>query len=73
MAVSNRQVSKGSSRGAGPQKRKGAVHVREFSPIDWSKEPPRCPCGGAKEKCGSCGDWYCAAPGHLKHACGGAP
>lgn len=62
-------VSKGSSRGAGPQKKRGAVHVRASSGIDWDKHPPLCKCGQKMIGCFGCGDMYCASPGHVPHRC----
>lgn len=73
MTVSKRITSKGSSRGAGPQKNVGTVNVRESSGIDWSKERrPFCACGRRMEQCPSCLEFWCVAPGHLEHVCNGS-
>lgn len=30
-------------------------------------------CGLRMQECEACSEWFCAAPGHAAHACGGAP
>jgi hypothetical protein len=60
-----RTVSKGSSRGAGPQKKQGRVSERG-GPADDVK---RCAHGQRSVQCSGCSAWHCACPGSPKHAC----
>lgn len=69
-AANLRVVSKGSSRGAGPQVKRGRVYRHAFE-----GHPARvtCPCGKVKLRCDECGVFWCNAPGHAAHECGRAP
>jgi hypothetical protein len=41
---------------------------------DWLRSlPPACGCGARKQRCDDCGAWWCGAPGHPRHTCGGEP
>lgn len=60
-----RTVSKGSSRGAGPQKKQGRVYGRGGAADDVAM----CLHGLRAVYCSSCSTWHCACPGSLKHAC----
>lgn len=60
-----RTVSKGSSRGAGPQKKQGRVYGRGglADDVTMCKHGLRAVC------CSNCRQWHCACPGQQAHAC----
>lgn len=60
-----RTVSKGSSRGAGPQKKQGRVH-RRGGP---AQHVHLCVHGQRAVQCPACPAWHCACPGSVAHVC----
>jgi hypothetical protein len=53
-------------------KQPGGVSVEKLRlSIDLQRQLPACPCGRRKDTCGSCNQFFCAAPGHALHVCGG--
>jgi hypothetical protein len=60
-----RTVSKGSSRGAGPQKKQGRVR-RRGGAADFVH---LCKHGQRSVQCLSCPAWHCACPGSPTHVC----
>lgn len=63
-----RTVSKGSSRGVGPQKKQGRVHGRGGA----ADNVKLCTHGNRAAQCGGCSGWYCGCPGSVAHSCSGA-
>lgn len=60
-----RTVSKGSSRGAGPQKKQGRVRRRG----DLAEAVHLCKHGLRARQCSSCPAWHCCCPGSVAHVC----
>lgn len=60
-----RTVSKGSSRGAGPQKKQGRVRGRGGA----ADAVNMCGHGQRAAHCGTCHAWHCACPGSPSHLC----
>lgn len=68
-AAGLRTVSKGSSRGAGPQVKQGRVR-RRGGPAD---AVHLCKHGQGSVQCSSCSAWHCLCPGSLAHVCAEVP
>lgn len=64
-AANLRTVSKGSSRGAGPQKKQGRVYVRGGA----ADAVELCVHGNRAAYCENCETWHCGCPGSPKHEC----
>lgn len=64
-AADLRTVSKGSSRGAGPQKKQGRVR-RTGGSADFVH---LCKHGQRSKQCSSCPAWHCVCPGAPAHVC----
>ena len=68
--VSNRAWN-GSSRSGGGRKARGSITLPNPAAVKLVQQAV-CSCGRPKVSCRDCGELWCDAPGHQRHACGGA-
>jgi len=67
MRLETRVWSKGSARGAGPQKQRRSVYVR-LGVV--AEDTPLCQHGLAMCRCDECGVYFAGHPGQPPHRCG---